>query len=81
MGPFTQHSSKSVSRICYKTHSTSFWCLSNNVAKFGVYTSNTLGEIGAQFLELKVFKEKNSLGGFAQTNNAVTRQRLGVEKN
>ena len=52
------------------------------MAKFEVYTSNTLGEIDEQFssvgrlkkkkIQLKVFQENNSFGGFAQTNNAIT---------
>ena len=81
MGHFTPDSSKSGRRISYKRYSTSFWWLSIIVAKFEVYTSNTLGEIDEQFssvrrktkkklkIQLKVFQENNSLGGFAQTNN------------
>ena len=50
------------------------------MCEFEVFTTNTLGEIGVRFstsgrklkkklIQLKVFKENNSLGGFAQTNN------------
>ena len=54
--------------------------VAQRVCEFEVFTTNTLGEIGVKFftsgrrlkkklIQLKVFKENNSLGGFAQTNN------------
>ena len=53
------------------------------MCEFEVFTTNTLGEIGVRFstserrlkkklIQLKVFKENNSLGGLAQTNYVVS---------